>query len=237
MTPVHLYGVLDAGAPLAPAKGLDGRVVRALALGDRFALVSDLDESKLAVTPRRLREHDAVLRDAVAAGRSVVPARLGRLYADDSALAAALEAYDSVLDVAMSLVRGRVEMSLLIAGSTSTPTPPLAEQGSERGRRGPGREHLRRLKGGFQGERNMLQGATELALVAARALAGIVVAERAVEDPAPPVLVARAHLVARDEVSRYLVAVKTVAAGSGSVYRVAVRGPGAAYSFAAVQGG
>jgi hypothetical protein len=236
MMPVHLYGVLDAGAPLAPTKGLDGRVVRVLALGDRCALVSDLDESKLAVTPRRLREHDAVLRDAVAAGRSVVPARLGRLYADDSALTAALETYDSVLAVAMTLVRGRVEMSLLIAGSPSAPPSPLA-QGSERGSRGPGREHLLRLQSERQGERNMLHGATELAQVAARALTGIVVAERAVEDPAPPVLVARAHLVARDDISRYLVAVKAVAAASGSTYRLAVRGPGAAYSFAAVQGG
>lgn len=235
--PVHLYGVLDEGAPLVLTKGLDGRVVRVLAFGDRCALVSDLDESKLAVTPRRLREHDAVLRDVVSAGRSVVPARLGRLYADDSALTAALEAYDPVLAVAMTLVRGRVEMSLLIAGSPSSPSSPLEAQGSERGSRGPGREHLRRLQSERQGERNMLHGATELAQVAARALIGIVVAERAVEDPAPPVLVARAHLVARDDVSRYLVAVKAVAAASGSAYRLAVRGPGAAYSFAAVQGG
>jgi len=235
--PVHLYGVIEMGAPLALTRGLDGRVVRVLSLGDRRALVSDLDESKLAVTPRRLREHDAVLRDAVAAGRSVVPARLGRLYADDSALAAALEAYDSVLDVAMTLVRGRVEMSLLIAGSRSSPPSPPPEQASERGGGSPGREHLRRLQGEREGERNMLHGATDLAHVAARALTGIVVAEREVEDPAPPVLVARAHLVAREDISRYLVEVEAVSAASGSVYRVAVRGPGAAYSFAAVQGG
>ena len=235
--PVHLYGVLDADAPFAPTKGLDGRVVRVFALSGRLALVSDLDEPKLAVTPRRLREHDAVLRDAVAAGRTVVPARLGRLYADDSALTAALEAYDSVLDVAMTLVRGRVEMSLLIAGSRSSPSSPLSEHASERGGGSPGREHLRRLRSEREGERNMLHGASDLAQVAACALSGIVVAERAVANPAPPVLVARAHLVARDHISRYLVTVKAVAAASGSAYRVAVRGPGAAYSFAAVQGG
>jgi hypothetical protein len=156
------------------------------------------------------------------------------LYADDAAIAAALEAYDSVLDVAMALVRGRVEMSLLIAGSPSSPHRSALEKSPRRQDRGAGRQHLSRLRDEMQGERNMLQRATELAQIAARALTGIVVAERAVEDPAPPVLVARAHLLARDDVSRYLVAVKSVADASDSSYRMAVRGPGAAYSFAAV---
>jgi hypothetical protein len=56
-----------------------------------------------------------------------------------------------------------------------------------------------------------------------------------VERPAPPVLVARAHLVTRENIARYVRAVNSQAAIADSALRVAVRGPGAAYSFAAVR--
>jgi hypothetical protein len=234
--PVHLYGVLDAGVDLAPSTpGLDGRAVRVLSVGRRFAWVSDVEDSTLAATPKRLREHDAVLGSVVAAGCSPVPARLGRLYADDSAVQAALEGCAAELDAAMALLRGRVEMSLLIARSAA-----LAGPGDEPPRRengGPGREHLRRLQRGMRGERKLRVAASDAAEFATRALGGIVVAERTVEDPAAPVLVGRAHLVARDDVARYLAKVGIVAAAASPALRVAVRGPGAAYSFAAVQGG
>lgn len=83
----------------------------------------------------------------------------------------------------------------------------------------------------------MLHAATELAQAVARALTGLVVAERVVESPAPPVLVARAHLVARADVARYVGVVEAVADAADAAFRVAIRGPGAAYSFAAVQSG
>jgi hypothetical protein len=135
----------------------------------------------------------------------------------------------------MALLRGRVEMSLLIARSTALAGPghePLRREDS-----GPGHEHLRRLQRGMRGERKLRVAASDAAEFATRTLGGIVVAERTVEDPATPVLVGRAHLVARDDVARYLARVGMVAAAAGPALRVAVRGPGAAYSFAAVQGG
>jgi hypothetical protein len=235
--PVHLYGVLEGGARFVPATcGLDGRPVRSLEWGGRSALVSDVHESALTATPRRLREHDAVLRAAVASGLTVVPARIGRLYADDASVLRALGDRATDIALAMSLVRGRVEMSLLISAGVPTPAGFPAQPGAASGP-GAGREHLRRIQGQMRGERNMLHAASELALAAARALTGVVVAECVVESPAPPVLVARAHLVARDDVARYVGVVETVAAAADAAFRVAIRGPGAAYSFAAVQGG
>jgi hypothetical protein len=234
--PLHLYGVLDAGSAPAPSTaGIDGRVVRVLPLGDRSVWVSDIDEPTMDATPRRLREHDAVLSAAIRAGRSPVPARVGRVYADDIAVAAAIEAHAPELDAAMSLVRDRVEMSLLIAASNleareAHEVPPRDEEGA-------GHAHLRRIKRQLQGERNLLGEASNLAQSIARALSEVVVAERTVEDPAPPVLVARAHLIARDDTARYLDAIEKVVAAADRELRVAVRGPGAAYSFAAVQGG
>jgi hypothetical protein len=233
VTPLHLYGVLDADAEPAPStRGLDGRAVRVLSLGARCAWVSEVVEPRLEATLQRLREHDAVLRAAVAAGYSVVPSLFGRLYADEATLTAALEAHGAALDTAMALVRGRVEMSLLIAPSGAPAAP---EPDHSLATRGPGHEHLRRIQGQMHGERILRASATELGQSAARVLRGIFVAERVVENPTPPVLMARAHLVAREDIARYLPAVKMLAASAGPALRVVVRGPGAAYSFAAVQ--
>jgi hypothetical protein len=231
--PLHLYGVLDVDAePAPPMRGLDGRAVRVLSLRDRCAWVSDVAEPTIEATPQRLREHDAVLRAAVGAGYSVVPSLFGRLHTDDAALTQALEERGAVLDTAMALVRGRVEMSLLVAPSgepgASTPDDSLAI-------RGPGHQHLRRIQSQMHGERILLASAAELAQSATRVLSDMVVAERVVENPTPPVLMARAHLVARDDIARYLRAAKMLAASAGPALRLVVRGPGAAYSFAAVQ--
>ena len=76
----------------------------------------------LEATPQRLREHDAVLRDAVAAEYSVVPSLFGRLHADDASLGVALERSAESLDEAMALVQGRVEMSLLVAAVGRDPS-------------------------------------------------------------------------------------------------------------------
>jgi len=116
--PLHLYGVLDAaGVPATSVRGLDGRAVRTLSLGARDAWVSDIAESRIEATPQRVREHDAVLREAIAIGYSIVPSLFGRLYADDATLAADLERNAAAIDGAITLVRGRVEMSFLIAAS------------------------------------------------------------------------------------------------------------------------
>jgi hypothetical protein len=231
--PLHLYGVLDADAAPAPSsRGLDGRAVRALSLGARCAWVSDVSESAIEATPQRLREHDAVLRGAVEAGYSVVPSLFGRLHAHDAALTAALDDRGAALDTAMVLVRGRVEMSLLVAPQGA---PPASKPDDSRETHGPGHEHLRRIQSQMHGVRILRDSATELAQSASRLLSGLFVAERVVEHPAPPVLMARAHLVARDDIARYLQAVKMLAASAGPALRIVVRGPGAAYSFAAVQ--
>ncbi|MGH7621989.1 MAG: GvpL/GvpF family gas vesicle protein [Gemmatimonadaceae bacterium] len=236
MTPVHLYGVLGAEGRDPPSiAGLDGHPVRALPLGERFAWVSELNEPAQTVTPRRLREHDAVLGRAVAAGLSPAPALVGRSHASDDAVIAALGARDAAIGEALALARGRVEMSLLIAPAAA-PTPSQPETAG-RGGEGAGARHLRRIASELHGERNLLDAASVLAQSLAVALAGMVVAERIVENAAPPVLIGRAHLIARGDVERYLESVEQLIEASDPFLRVVVRGPGAAYSFAAVQGG
>lgn len=231
--PVHLYGVLDAEAvPTQSMRGLDGQTVRVLSLGARCAWVSDVAEPALEVTPQRLREHDAVLRVAVATEYSVVPTLLGRVYASDALLGAALERSADAIDAAMAMVRGRVEMSFLVAASGAVPVEEADEllEG-----RGAGRAHLRRIQNQVHAERILRERATKLALSATHRLSRWVVAERVVENPAPPVLAARAHLVLRENVARYVRTVDLEVASADPALRVVVRGPGAAYSFAAVQ--
>ena len=231
--PVHLYGVLSAEAMIASStRGLDGRPVRALLLGGRCAWVSDITEPTLEATPQRLREHDAVLRDAVVAEHSVMPALFGRMYADDTSLANALEQSAESLNEGMALVRGRVEMSFLVASSR---TFFLEEHDELRESTTPGREHLRRIRSRIHAERILRDKASELVHSATRVLGELLVAERVVEDPAAPVLAARAHLVAREDVARYLRAVRSEARSADPALRVTARGPGAAYSFAAVR--
>ena len=233
--PVHLYGVLSAGAvPPSSMRGLDGQPVRTLLLGAHRAWVSDISARTLEATPQRLREHDAVLREAVAAEYSVVPSLVGRLHADDAALRAALEQSAESLERAMALVRGRVEMSVLVAPSGAAGS---AEHEELRGNREPGRAHLERIRKQVHAERILREKATDLLQAASRGLSELIVAERVVDSPAPPVLAARAHLVARENVVRYAQAVSLEAVSVDDELRIAVRGPGAAYSFAAVRFG
>jgi hypothetical protein len=173
-----------------------------------------------------------VLRGAIANGYSVVPSLFGRLHTDDAALMAGLEGNAPALDAAMTLVRGRVEMSFIV---TPLGAAPVARPDREGETRGPGHAHLWHIRNQVHAERILRGSATALALSGTRALTGLYIAERVVDDPAPPVLVARAHLVARDHIARYLRAVKLEAASADPALRITVRGPGAAYSFAAVQ--
>ena len=231
--PVHLYGVLNADAvPAQSTRGLDGRPVRSLPLGPRCAWVSDVSEATLEATTERLREHDAVLRDAVAAEYTVIPTLFGRLHADDASLARELERSAESLEEAMALVRGRVEMSVLVAAAAETR---VAEHAEARETRDPGYEHLRRIRNRIHAERILRDKASELMQTASRVLTELSVAERVVDSPAPPVLAARAHLVTRENVVRYVRAVRLQAGSADPELRVAVRGPGAAYSFAAVR--
>ena len=231
--PVHLYGVLSADAvPASSMHGIDGRPVRTLLLGARSAWVSDVAESTLEATPKRLREHDAVLRAAVDAQYTVIPTLFGRLHTDDASLITALERSAESLDEAMALVSGRVEMSILVAASGEASIAERDEAGESRK---PGHEHLRRVRNQIQAERILREIASDLVQSASRVLSDLSEAERVVESPAPPVLAARAHLVTRENVARYVRAIRLQAASADPRLRVAVRGPGAAYSFAAVR--
>jgi hypothetical protein len=233
MMPVHLYGVLDADAlPESTMRGLDGRPVRALLLGAQCVWVTDISTPAFEATPKRLREHDAVLRGAVEAEYSIVPALFGRLHADDASLGGALERSARSLEEAMALVRGRVEMSFLVAASGMAAQGEQEAPGESRSR---GRDHLQRVQKQIHAERILRDKASEVAQSGSGMLSELFVAERVVESPASPVLAARAHLVARENVARYVRAVNLQAASVDPELRVAVRGPGAAYSFAAVR--
>ena len=237
--PVHLYGVLSAGAvPPSSVRGLDGEPVRTLSVGAHAAWVSDIAARTLEATPQRLLEHDAVLRAALAAEYFVVPSLFGRLHADDASLRAALELSAGSLDEAMALVRGRVEMSMLVVASGMA-DPGEYERSDDTLHDGgqPGRAHLERIRKQVHAERILRGNASALLQSAARALSELFVAERVVDSPAPPVLAARAHLVARENVARYERTVSLECASADSELRVVVRGPGAAYSFAAVRFG
>ena len=157
--PVHLYGVLDVEAKPSPSmRGLDGLPVRTIrSARDAPGCPTFPDRRSM-----RLRSGFASTMRCCAtrssAEYSVVPSLFGRLHANDTSLGASLEQSAEALDEAMVRVRGRVEMSFLVAASG---VPAAAEREELGETREPGREHLRRLRSRIHAERILRDKAAE----------------------------------------------------------------------------
>lgn len=96
---VYLYCVLPADAPDPAVSGLDAAPVRALRASGLTAWLGDVPS-----TPRpeldRIRDHDRVIRSAMAAGITPVPIRFGQVLADDEAVRAHLAQRDYARELA-----------------------------------------------------------------------------------------------------------------------------------------
>lgn len=92
------------------AVGLDPTVY-ALVEGGMVAVVAQRSDSTVERTPDAIWRHEELL-EALMRQRTILPARYGTLFADESALRSALKRHKAELENNMALVRGRVEVGV-----------------------------------------------------------------------------------------------------------------------------
>ena len=236
---IHLYCIVpnDRRGAVSPMPGLSGvssSRVRALPMGAFSAWVSDVERG-LPVRLDGVKAHDAVIEAALATGNTPVPARFGQRFEDDDACVAALEQRVESVTALLHMVSGQVEMTLLVAPSTSRmlrdlePALPTSASSSPHG---PGRTYLESLRSREASAGQVRAGAATFASRVGDAVQPLVrrTAEHQSVTRLPMLTVS--HLIARDAVEEYRSAAKTVP--PGQELRLLIIGPRAPYSFCAL---
>jgi hypothetical protein len=202
---IGLYAIAQA-AP-REAVGARGERVRILTQGELEAVCG---EPPPPLSADALRAHEAAVRRIAEGAEACLPARFGSCAADEAALSAALSARESELGEALSLVRGREQMTLRLHGA-------LAEAPSAAG---PGTRYLE--------ARRRSRALPELDPLRA-ALSGLIRAERIEQHTEPGLLASVYHLIDRGGSESYRRAVESTPL---SGVRVTLSGPWPAWSFA-----
>jgi hypothetical protein len=203
---IGLYAmVLD---PLEGAVGASGEPLREVRCGDLRLLVGAAPK---ALSPEALRAHEAAVRSIAEACDACLPARFGSGAADDDELRARVEPRAPELLEALSLVRGREQMTLRVQeAALAVPLDPLP--------RGPGARYLE--------ERRRARRLPELDPLRA-AVAALVRAERVERQEGRGLLASVYHLIDKGTADAYRAALATV-----DGLRVTISGPWPAWSFA-----
>jgi gas vesicle protein GvpL/GvpF len=205
---IGVYAIAE-GAP-AGTRGAQGEALRILRCG---ALELVVGAAPPPLSAGALREHDAAVRRIADGARACLPARFGSASADDGTLARLLLPREAALLEALSLVRGREQMTLRLHGTAANVA---VESGG-----GPGTRYLE--------ERRRARAVPELDPLRA-ALGDRIRAERVERHDAGAGLVASAyHLVDRGTARGYLGIVESVALPG---VRASASGPWPAWAFA-----
>jgi hypothetical protein len=239
---VFVYAVAQANAAAAgerlPAPGPRGAVVRWMPARTIGAWVSRLP----AFSPTRqdLLDHHRVVEAACAAGPTL-PVRLGTSFADEAALAAALDGSAGALIEALGRVAGKRELALALewlrgdgdgaaAPPPSAQDPPRGDTSAAQGIHGSGRAYMEQRREHWATLDRRRRRAEEL-LQALRALLGP--RERLADvrvAPSAPLALRCAVLVDEAEVARLTGRLRTAAEAWTDV-RLRLAGPWAPYSF------
>ncbi|HET7623441.1 MAG TPA: GvpL/GvpF family gas vesicle protein [Gemmatimonadaceae bacterium] len=246
---IYLYCLTEPGCePLAELRGIAGERVRALGVTGRLgAWVSDLPEDPGPASTELVRVHDRVVRAALAL-ETPLPARFGQSFESDAALERALQGRTDLLERSLDRVRGSVEMTvriLLAEAGDALPGRPFeggvgmgASVESRAGSpaiEGAGRAYMARLRERQRVSAELQRQAEFLQARVARAVDGFARGE--VCSPVMPGAqsIAISHLVAREAVREYRLAVASLSKGEAAL-RLMVSGPWAPYSFAQIAG-
>jgi len=236
----HLYCVMpqdDAPAVPAGLSGLAGAAVRAISVDGFVAWVSDVARG-VRVSYDGVRAHDAVVEAALETGSTPVPARFGQRFDDDDACAAAIASRAASVESVLADLQGYVEMTLIVTPSTKRmlhDLDPVLPETIEADTPGSGRKYLETLRKREMATGSVRHAIDEIARVLSDAV-GRLVRRVVVHDTVTPLpLRTISHLVARDDVGEYRVAVAGVQ--TGREFRFLVIGPRAPYSFSALRDG
>jgi len=165
-----------------------------------------------------------------------VPARFGQRFEDDDACVAALQRRAESVSALLDMVSGQVEMTLLVAPSTSRmlrDLEPVLPTSASSSPHGPGRSYLESLRSREDSAGQVRAGAAEFAKRVGAAVGHFV--NRATEHQ--PVtrlpMLTLSHLIARATVDEYRTTAQSVP--PGAEFRLLVIGPRAPYSFCALR--
>lgn len=246
---LHLYCLTAPGSEGAAAgvRGLRGAPVRVVPAGAVHAWVSEHAEAPHPVTAETVREHDAVVRAALA-WETPLPARFGQGFATEDALRRALAEREGALARALERVRGAVEMTVRVllddpaaseegaaVAAGGDRLPAQAPAGTEVAEGGAGREYLQRLRARQLREDTRLRRAEFLQTRIARALGGVVLEQSRAPLPPSSRFLSISHLVAHRALSDYRLALRSYVDSEPGL-RVLISGPWAPYSFAEPRG-
>jgi hypothetical protein len=142
--PIYVYAIADAAPPSLPARGMANERLETLKIGTFHLIVGEI-EALPPLTLARLRRQQAVVGRVAASVAALLPVRYGTLLSGRRELRDVLRARATDLRRALTLVRGRCQMTLRLVGPKAaagdwTAAEPRAETGS-----GAGAAHLARL--------------------------------------------------------------------------------------------
>ncbi|HTE44929.1 MAG TPA: GvpL/GvpF family gas vesicle protein [Gemmatimonadaceae bacterium] len=239
----HLYCVVPhqlrgAGAIPPGLSGVGGGRVRELPVDGLVAWVSDIERdvpiwgTGVRETGEGLREHDAVVEAALETGTTPVPARFGQRFDDDDACRAALVRRASSVESLVTTMQGFVEMTIIITPSTRRmlrDLEPVIPEMLEPQTRGNSPRYLDKLRATENASGAVSHATDGLADQIRLATVSVVRRSTVHQSVTPMPLRTISHLVARDDITAYKRAVRTVQ--SAGEFRFLVIGPRAPYSF------
>jgi hypothetical protein len=231
----YLYCVRSKGIADRPARlvGVAGVRVRTLSLdpaADLEAWVATLDRSAFRVTGRALAAqalvHNEVVSAALATGQTPLPARFGSHFPDDASCIRSLSGRAPQLRAALARLDGTVEMSVLIVSPRAARAVDPASL-PMRGEENAGRRYLELVRERSR-QLDGMQRAAEQALNDIRDAVREITRDESATGGATATA-SIAHLLRRDDTSRYREAVRAVRLPDDC--RIIVAGPRAPYSF------
>ncbi|MBX6332184.1 MAG: GvpL/GvpF family gas vesicle protein [Gemmatimonadaceae bacterium] len=227
---VYLYCLVASGHEPAPGlTGLGGAPVRVVSADGVDAWVSDLHDAGRA-TVAHARAHDAVVRAAMAQ-ETPLPARFGQTFADDGALCRSLRERGSVLAERLARVRGAAEMTVRLLVEPSSAEALASEQRSlSAAHPSTGRAYLALARARQEARAEAARRADFLQARLWQCVAGVVREEARTPLVWPARSVTLSHLVARDALATYRLAVQRFVERELR-QPVLLSGPWAPYSF------
>jgi gas vesicle protein GvpL/GvpF len=182
-----------------PVSGIAGAPVAVITIDDLSLLVSDIEgDAAPPVTRENALAHDAVIR-SVLNETTPIPFRFGTVQTEQQ-LRLYVTSHKTALAAKLSQLRGCVEMSVKIISNTEETN---IDAGSGPVHQGPGAKFLNEKRREILGGERRAQQAREAAAWLADQLGSFVREQEISLRPTEKLIVAAAHLVAREQVVAY----------------------------------
>jgi hypothetical protein len=111
---IHLYGVVQDLQELPSVAGLDDAPLESRRIDGLEVVVSRVADELPAVSEEAVLKHAEVVEELLARSGAVLPAQLGRAFADEAELVTAVRTKSAELERGLSRVRGCVEFGLRV---------------------------------------------------------------------------------------------------------------------------